>query len=54
MFAGAVGWNFFCAFSVMFLFIGFEDYIIAIIIIGSLGFGFVVSLYYNGTFNFFN
>lgn len=52
MFAGAIGWDIFCAFSVMFLFIGFENYINAIIIVGSFVCGLIVSMYYNGTFNF--
>lgn len=54
IFTGAVGWDFFNAFSVMFLFIGFENYINAIIIVGSLICGFTVSLFYNGTFNYVN
>ena len=44
----------FCAFSVMFLFIGFQDFINVIIIIGSLLCGLVVSLFYNGVFNYIN
>ena len=54
MFTGAVGWDIFCGFSVMFLYIGFENYINAIIIVGSFGCGLVVSVYYNGVFNFVN
>lgn len=54
IFTGAIGWDIFCAFSVMFLFIGFENYINAIIILGSLISGFIVSLYYNGIFNYIN
>lgn len=54
MFGGAIGWDIFCAFSVMFLFIGFENYINAIIIIGSFVCGLIVSMYYNGVFNFVN
>jgi len=54
IFAGAVGWDIFIAFSVIFLYIGFADYVIAIIIIGSLVCGLIVSAYYNGTFNYIN
>jgi hypothetical protein len=54
IFAGAVGWDIFIAFSVIFLYIGFSDYVIGIIIVGSLFCGMIVSVYYNGTFNYIN
>jgi MFS family permease len=54
IFVGTLGWNIFISFSVMFLFIGFENYIVAVIAIGSLVCGIVMSLYYNGTFNYVN
>ncbi len=54
MFGGAVGWDIFIAFSVVFLYIGFEDYVIGVIGVGSLVCGLVVSAYYNGVFNYVN
>ena len=54
LFAGGLGWDIFCTFSVLFLFIGFESYINAIIIIGSLICGFIISIYYNSFFNYVN
>lgn len=54
IFAGAVGWDIFIAFSVIFLYVGFQDYVVAIIAVGSLVCGFIVSLYYNGIFNYVN
>lgn len=54
IFGGSMGWNIFLTFSVMFLFIGFSDLVIGVIIIGSLGCGFLMSGYYNGLNNFVN
>ena len=54
IFAGALGWDVFIAFSVIFLYIGFEDYVVGIIAVGSLVCGLTVSLYYNGIFNYVN
>ena len=54
IFAGALGWDVFIAFSVIFLYIGFEDYVVGIIAVGSLVCGLTVSLYYNGIFNYLN
>jgi hypothetical protein len=54
IFCGVMGWNIFLSFSVMFLFIGFSDLVIVVIIIGSLAAGFLISAYYNGLNNFVN
>ena len=54
IFIGAMGWNIFLSFSVMFLFIGFSDFVIVIIIIGSLACGLLMSAYYNGLNNYVN
>jgi len=54
IFTGALGWDLYCTFSVIFLFVGFETYVNAIIIIGSLVCGLTVSVFYNGIFNYFN
>jgi hypothetical protein len=54
IFTGALGWDVYCTFSVIFLFVGFEIYVNAIIIIGSLVCGLTVSVFYNGIFNYFN
>lgn len=51
---GSMGWNIFLTFSVMFLFIGFSNFVIAVILIGSLGSGILMSAYYNGLNNFVN
>lgn len=51
---GSMGWNIFLTFSVMFLFIGFSDLIIVVIIGGSLLCGLLMSAYYNGLNNFVN
>jgi MFS family permease len=52
--AGSMGWNIFLSFSVMFLFIGFSNLVIAVILVGSLGCGFLMSAYYNGLNNYVN
>jgi MFS family permease len=49
-----MGWNIFLTFSVMFLFIGFSDFVIVIILVGSLSCGILMSAYYNGINNFVN
>jgi len=54
IFAGALGWLGYLSFSVAFLFIGFSNYIIAVILVGSLICGFIVSVYYNGINNYVN
>jgi hypothetical protein len=54
IFLGSVGWDIYCTFSVMFLFVGFENYINAVIIVSSLICGLIVSLFYNGLFNYIN
>lgn len=51
---GAMGWNIFLTFSVMFLFIGFSDVIVVVILGGSLLCGLLMSAYYNGLNNFIN
>lgn len=48
IFVGAIGWIFFNAFSVILLFVGFTNFVISIILIGSLISGFIISLFYNG------
>jgi hypothetical protein len=54
LFFGAMGWNIFLAFSVIFLFIGFSELVIVIILTGSLFCGFLLSIYYNGLNNYVN
>ena len=54
IFCGAMGWNIFLTFSVLFLFVGFSDLVIVIIPVGSLFCGFLLSTYYNGTNNYVN
>ena len=54
IFVGGLGWDVYCGFSVLFLFIGFENYVNFIIVIGSLICGITVSLFYNGIFNYIN
>jgi len=52
IFVGAMGWNIYVSFSVIFLFIGFSNLIIVIILSGSLLCGLIISIYYNGTGNY--
>jgi hypothetical protein len=54
LFSGAMGWNVYLTFSVLFLFIGFSNLIIVIILFGSLLCGLTVSLYYNSLNNYIN
>lgn len=54
IFIGSLGWDLYVTFSVIFLFIGFESYIIAIIIVGSMISGLTASTFYNGVFNYVN
>ena len=54
IFLGAQGWNVFCSFSVIFLFFGFQDYVLVVIIVGSFVAGLLASAYYNGMFNYLN
>ena len=54
IFLGAQGWNVFCSFSVIFLFFGFQDYVLVVIIVGSFVAGLLASVYYNGMFNYLN
>lgn len=54
LFCGAMGWNVFLAFSVIFLFVGFSNYVIVIILVGSLLCGVLLSSYYNGLNNYVN
>lgn len=54
LFLGGLGWVVYISFSVLFLFVGFSEEIIIIIIAGSVICGCVVSLYYNGLHNYVN
>lgn len=54
IFSGAMGWNIYISFSVMFLFIGFSNTLIAVILLGSLLCGFIVSVFYIGINNYVN
>jgi len=54
IFGGAMGWNIYLSFSVMFLFIGFSNTLIAVILLGSLICGFIMSVLYNGINNYVN
>ena len=54
LFFGACGWNIYLTFSVMFLFIGFSQALIAVILLGSFFCGLMASVYYNGFNNFIN
>jgi hypothetical protein len=51
---GTIGWLIYLSFSVMFLFLGFETYLIVIIVVGSFGCGLIMSLYYNSLNNYVN
>ena len=51
---GTIGWLVFLSFSVMFLFLGFQTYLIIIIVVGSFGCGLVMSLYYMSLNNYVN
>lgn len=52
--SGAMGWIIYLTFTVMFLFIGFSDWIIVFMIIGSIFCGLLVSVYYNAVNNYVN
>ena len=54
IFFGAMGWNIFLTFSVLFLFVGFSNLIVVIILLGSLICGLMLSTYYNGLNNYVN
>ena len=54
IFVGALGWDGYIGLSVLFLFIGFSNWVNAVIVIGSLICGITVSLFYNGIFNYVN
>jgi hypothetical protein len=54
LFGGAMGWNTYLTFSVLFLFIGFSDLIVIIILVGSLLCGLANSVYYNSLSNYIN
>ena len=54
IFMGSLGWSIYCTFSVIFLFVGFSTLVKVIIILGSFVCGLIVSLYYNGIFNYYN
>ncbi len=54
IFIGSMGWNIFLSFSVMFLFIGFSNFVIILIMVGSLGCGILMSAFYNGINNYIN
>ena len=54
IFFGAMGWNIFLTFSVLFLFVGFSNLVVVIILAGSLVCGLMLSTYYNGLNNYVN
>ena len=53
-FLGALGYNVFLSFSVIFLFVGFSSAVIVVIIVGSLVCGLMISIYYNALNNYIN